>query len=956
MTCIKKLILFAVVLATFLPLSVGAKSSPPHLIIGRSTSIKADYLTISSDKKIEVEADVYSKDFSIIRVEGARPWRLFSRPKKLTVTLAGLTPGTKYYLYKEKLHNPDIFTPDSSGAHTISLDTPRHRYLILKTTPSTYHIDAGDGGDCNDIGAWNQASLTCTLSPTATINDTIEIDDGGITLDGNGRMISHSADIGIYANKDPIFDDSMANITIKNLTVTGPTIGIGLFYLPQFTLTHTSTTNSSTGISLKDDQNISITRTNFIANVDDLTATNTSGTILSNSQDRGNYWSKNATCIQDPNSPDHCTKSYTTAGIADAMPWACENGWEKACPYTPLPTPTIIPTNSESSTPTPNETTYGICQPGGNYLEVISGINGRVPLLETASPASKVMKEIPNGWVLHIEDMSDAQFYKVKDLGTTPLEDSKSIGYIEVSNVCTNPSRKIEFEKKTTLADSNSNNDISTRKAWIKDAALNYLNNTNATDQLYAREAGRDGNNDFERINTYPKLPHILMAMIRQESGMTNNNRVCSSDKLGGFGILQITTPKSTKGMGANMTRVSDSTYTASQTAYFDDCYGSGGLQAGLGYYYTNTMQGIFAAVKDGLRVFRDKFDRTVTAIAIDSITQQEMRFASAVYRYNQGSPFKAQLAYEAFSSPLDATDLRTYLVENGYKKIITEQFLIGRTESLQVAWLKHIKDTCTGKDFKECLSLLTADHTFKAPPLYLEGVGSHLKVDNFGSQFVDSDLGDKFIKINYSSLIMGLASPAELQAINPTGKRTGSFSGKVIQEIGNTWYDPDLESITLLFPNSDNKYNVVGKTDGTYDYVVIKPTNDDISTFVALGIPTHAGAVHSYSVDWKAVLAGSQDAVKISIDNDGDGVFELTFSSDRKLMSEEFKKVSDNKVLICHNDPKNPHTISIASPAINAHLAHGDFLGECALKTSPLPTVLPNSINNKKSKKLHEE
>ena len=35
------------------------------------------------------------------------------------------------------------------------------------------------------------------------------------------------------------------------------------------------------------------------------------------------------------------------------------------------------------------------------------------------------------------------------------------------------------------------------------------------------------------------------------------------------------------------------------------------------------------------------------------------------------------------------------------------------------------------------------------------------------------------------------------------------------------------------------------------------------------------------------------------------------------------------HKVLVCH-DPADPHTISIAAPALKAHLAHGDTMGAC--------------------------
>ena len=39
------------------------------------------------------------------------------------------------------------------------------------------------------------------------------------------------------------------------------------------------------------------------------------------------------------------------------------------------------------------------------------------------------------------------------------------------------------------------------------------------------------------------------------------------------------------------------------------------------------------------------------------------------------------------------------------------------------------------------------------------------------------------------------------------------------------------------------------------------------------------------------------------------------------------------DKVTICHIPPGNPdnaHTITVGAPAVPAHLAHGDYLGEC--------------------------
>lgn len=67
-----------------------------------------------------------------------------------------------------------------------------------------------------------------------------------------------------------------------------------------------------------------------------------------------------------------------------------------------------------------------------------------------------------------------------------------------------------------------------------------------------------------------------------------------------------------------------------------------------------------------------------------------------------------------------------------------------------------------------------------------------------------------------------------------------------------------------------------------------------------------------------------------------------------------------NNKVLVCHVPPGNPgnaHTICVSYNAVAAHLAHGDYLGECTNSTSkpttePAPenlqvTVAPNPFND---------
>lgn len=51
-------------------------------------------------------------------------------------------------------------------------------------------------------------------------------------------------------------------------------------------------------------------------------------------------------------------------------------------------------------------------------------------------------------------------------------------------------------------------------------------------------------------------------------------------------------------------------------------------------------------------------------------------------------------------------------------------------------------------------------------------------------------------------------------------------------------------------------------------------------------------------------------------------------------------------KVTICHIPPGNPanaHSITVGSPAVRAHLAHGDSLGACPDVVPPVDTLPPS-------------
>jgi len=56
-------------------------------------------------------------------------------------------------------------------------------------------------------------------------------------------------------------------------------------------------------------------------------------------------------------------------------------------------------------------------------------------------------------------------------------------------------------------------------------------------------------------------------------------------------------------------------------------------------------------------------------------------------------------------------------------------------------------------------------------------------------------------------------------------------------------------------------------------------------------------------------------------------------FTINNKTKTEDIAMSSNDKIVICHIPPgnnQNPRTIEVSVRALDAHLAHGDFIGSC--------------------------
>ena len=832
-TRVRSIALVVVSFAFLLPFFVSAKS-PENFHKSRSYSVTADYLTVSSTTKLAVQAEIYP-NITFLRVDPARPFYVFPRAKNIQLTFSGLDPAITYYLYKEKLRNPIVFTPDSEGAYTFALDTPRHRYLILKTSPSTYHIDAtSSGNDCSTIGTWNFSTLTCTLDPAKTINEIIEIDDGNITLDGNGRTITNTEGIGVYANRDPFFDDDMMNITIKNLTIQGTTVGIHLVDVSNHHINNVTLKNTTTAIDLKDDSNITITQDNLIDNTTDLFTSNTSWVNLSTTNNRGNFWQKHA-CTQDPSFPDHCTNSYDTGPATDALPWACQNAWKTgiSCPFTPPTTRTPTPTTTAIS---------------GTWAKISSNTGTAKLYIDQTPNDTRVHKILPNDWVLKVLD----------DTGTTwKVEDvtDATVGWIVESQI----QNTNDSDKASIIYDTKSK-----RTPLIISATDTYQYGSDISNSLYGTGGGLDNKNNFGAYITGVEFPKELhLAITAQESaGSGFNNNKCSFASDGGIGISQITTP-SYKGLGSGLRNF----------IRLNDCVGSNDE----GLYYGNTFQGIYANIKDGFRVFQEKFNQTS---ALKKITD---------------SPISTWWSTDTYS--VNKRDLKLLVLVRSYN-----------------GYGQRCQPFLTDPRYSQYQALISDR---------LKNLSSYFP----GINYSNSDyLVQKLYDSSNNHIDVSICSPAVLLVSNDSGLSTG-FTDKMIDQIPEVDFDyEDHKAATILFPQGSYTYTVTGTEDGTYIFYADRFINGASKLYQAINIPTSKDQTHTYNIDW------NKNKATILIDYEGDGKIDVEAKSDLMLTSDEFANFV-KKITICHipsGDISKSNTITIARPALKAHLDHGDTEGPC--------------------------
>ncbi len=470
--------------------------------------------------------------------------------------------------------------------------------------------------------------------------------------------------------------------------------------------------------------------------------------------------------------------------------------------------------------------------PSEFWTEIQNAPLGGLNLRKTAGSANKpvddIIKALPNGWALKVASTTDEngnyidkdyidkdgyRWYEVEDItdGTIgwmaglSFQDKKVyLAYNQATQ--TDLQRRAEEQLDTKEK----------RIPIILDSVSAYYDNINTSNSLYGTGGGKDDNNTFQKFITGALFPkEIILAITAQESGPDFNNEVCSRTKDGGIGIMQITSVDF-KGIGSGLDNYSKK----------NDCNAKTGWVGDFSKYYSNTLQGIYANIKDGFRVLQEKYRQKCPK---ESITID-------------GYEFSCQ----------DIEKILTTWGYNGFAKDRTTGIYTGN-------YLKYIADK-------------------------LEIISSYFS----GIIYANADyLIEKLRIANNHKIIVKLYSPAELQIIDSQGRMTGLFEKTTKEEIPNSMYDRDNEGAAIFFPYDSYRYRVVGVSNGIYGLSIYSTDNGTSTAFNAIDIPIVANEAYQYVIDWGALSRGEK-GVTVEVDKNGDGIFDYQFKSSNVLHDTE--------------------------------------------------------------------
>ena len=202
-------------------LQVPVISQPKGTIVGTGTSFSvnnSEYLNVTLVSSVEVGVIISSAPSMItISVDS------IANADSATWTIQGFPVNTTFHKYEDNLHQHQVLTSDADGVIIFKQDVQKRHVIFIQPRPSTYFLKA-DGWYHNAVadptaGSWNSITKTATL--THNLNESIQFDVDGVTLDGAGYSLTLTT-----ATNGILIPEFRKNVTIKNLVIKNTTYAI----------------------------------------------------------------------------------------------------------------------------------------------------------------------------------------------------------------------------------------------------------------------------------------------------------------------------------------------------------------------------------------------------------------------------------------------------------------------------------------------------------------------------------------------------------------------------------------------------------------------------------------------------------------------------------------------------------------------------------------------------------
>ncbi len=392
----------------------------------------------------------------------------------------------------------------------------------------------------------------------------------------------------------------------------------------------------------------------------------------------------------------------------------------------------------------------------------------------------------------------------------------------------------------------------------------------------------------------------LIFAIASQETGIyyNFNNELTEKKENGhkdntGRGIMQITTSDFV-GAGSNV--MDNNVWQCRYLTNKESCYN----------YYSNTLHGVEANIKDALYALKVKYDMTTNCKGNKEfgITDEEMRWISTVQRYN---------TYLKLLFTIDAgTSLRNELNRCNIPEELRSAFKncdsVSKLSFCAIAGVEEKNNRWRIIDDPYVYRIVNNGGQLNvyragAPTVYIKNIADKLRslknpmlfpmlfpilLDNRHEK-----LADKIEKVYNNSQSITLGSPAEIRVYDSSGRITGSLARKdrknpsafvydskdeVKEDIPNSIYDHESKTIIILLSTDIYRYEVVGTDEGTYNLDITCLRQGNETLFNAINIPIKPKEVHRYTIDWD--MLSNNEGVKIDIDKNGDGIFDESIES----------------------------------------------------------------------------